>query len=143
MEIESAADRGNVKFCHRDCAAVCFNRADRGVDVIHCERTFEADHSVARHRVLPLLQEASDPRIVFIARCNQVEIRRSPRFEAPAEGLFIKSTAASHVVAVNGEPREIVRHGASIKEAGKPRLRGMDNKYRESASLPTSLSSST
>lgn len=135
VEIESAADRGDVKFRHCDFAAVGFDCPDCGVDIIHSDGALEADHSLTVYRLLPFLQQASDTRIVLIARRDQVEIGRSPRLEAPSEGLFVKSPGATHVVAMNGKAREIVGHAASIGDTGKPRLRRTDNKCRESASL--------
>ncbi len=118
VEVDTGADGGNVEFGHHYFAAARFNGADSLIDVVNADRTLEAGHTRSGHRFAALVEQALDSRVAVVAGPDQVEIRRAPRFKAPAEYLLIEAAGAGDVIGRDSKTLKVVWHRTSIREIG-------------------------
>ena len=63
---------------------------------------------------LARVHEALDARVVVGSGVDEVEARRAPRLELPTEDRLVEPAGAVDVVDVDGEGRQVVRHGATV-----------------------------
>jgi len=98
VEIDSGADGGDVKLRHRDGASGGFDGADDGVDPLDADRAFETGHGGAVVGLAAFVEQTLDAGVGLIAGVDEVEVGRSPRFEAPSEDLFVEKPGACDVV---------------------------------------------
>ena len=82
-----------------------------GVDVGDGEGGLEPVQAAAGARLAARVQEALDAGVVGRAGVDEVEARRAPRLELPTEDGLVEPAGAVDVVDVDGEGRQVVRHG--------------------------------
>ncbi len=79
------------------------DRPGNAIQILDGNCAFEAIWPSGPSRRVPFLHEALNTWTIVIAGVNQVEVRRSPRFEPPSEGCLVKHAAPLHIVGMNGE----------------------------------------
>ena len=101
LELGEDADGRDRRLRHDDAPVMFRDGVGDRVEVVHGDGAFEAIRAADAARLLALVQQSQHARLALVARVHEIEIRRSPRLEAPAEDRFVEAAAALDIVGVD------------------------------------------
>src|SRR5262249_4915940 len=105
-QVAHAHDR---RLFHDDATAVLADGLRDLVHVRHADRALEADHALAGQQLAPALQSAAHG-LWAGAREDLEEPGRTPGLDLPAEHALVEPAGPRHVVGVDREVLQVVRH---------------------------------
>src|SRR5437868_4254239 len=110
LELRQDADGRDRRLFHDDAAAVFHDRRTHAVEIVDGDGALETVRPALAPRLLALVQQPLHTWPLLVACVNKIEIRRTPRLEAPAQNGFVEPPAALHIFGVNSKAGEIVGH---------------------------------
>src|ERR1700724_2023392 len=90
LELRQGADRRDRRLFHDDAATVLCHSCGDGIEIADRDGAFETVRSAHAARLLAFVHQALDAGPLLVAGVYEIEIRRSPWLEAPAEHGFVE-----------------------------------------------------